>query len=273
MTKLMSAVRNSPTDTPPGLKDEKSGLPPILPMRSRMITTNASTTLANAVPMTTATARSTTLPRIRKSLKPLIMSVPSCAPGGGACGAAGVGWGVDPPPRVVPVSAEPGARVRPVCGAATRVTRVTDTPGVPSLLRGPRPVPDGDDETLPGLESTEATRHLGGLRGVEREGHSRRCPGAEPGRLLGVVHGEDDDVGRGPGPGAGRVEVDVVARPDADRGGVEDWHADRDPVSGLPREQVGAQQALGRHDVVHRQWRGDDTAHCSLDPREGQPRP
>ena len=36
--------------------------------------TKESTILPNAVPITTATARSTTLPRMRKSLKPLIMS-------------------------------------------------------------------------------------------------------------------------------------------------------------------------------------------------------
>ena len=38
----------------------------------------------------------------------------------------------------------------------------------------------------------------GGLRRVEGEGHASRRSGAEARRLLGVVHGEDDDVGRGP---------------------------------------------------------------------------
>ena len=50
--------------------------PPISPINgSRNDSVNAVTSAVKAMPMTTATARSTMLPRSRKSLKPLIMSV------------------------------------------------------------------------------------------------------------------------------------------------------------------------------------------------------
>src|SRR6476469_3097685 len=88
--------------------------------------------------------------------------------------------------------------VRPGCDAVTRVTRVTSTPGVQSLLRGPGPVSDGDDEALTGLECAQPARDLDGLTGVEREGHARRRPGTEAGRLLGITDGQHDDVGRSP---------------------------------------------------------------------------
>ena len=46
---------------------EKSGRPPAMPMIGVMMSfTNAVTTAPNATPITTATARSTTLPRNRK---------------------------------------------------------------------------------------------------------------------------------------------------------------------------------------------------------------
>src|SRR5689334_14402262 len=50
----------------------KSGCPPIAAMIGvRMSATNAVTTAPNAAPITTATARSTTLPRMMNSRKPL----------------------------------------------------------------------------------------------------------------------------------------------------------------------------------------------------------
>jgi len=59
-------------------------------------------------------------------------------------------------------------------------------------------VPDRDDQALTGLECAEPARDLGGLTGVEREGHAGRRAGTEAGRLLGVTDGQDDDVGRRP---------------------------------------------------------------------------
>ncbi len=47
-------------------------MPPTLPTMSKMMAVNASTTFAKAPPMMKATASSTKLPRIRKSLKPFI---------------------------------------------------------------------------------------------------------------------------------------------------------------------------------------------------------
>src|SRR4051812_24332598 len=56
----------------------KSGFPAIAAMRGvRMKLTNAVTTAVNAAPMTTATARSMTLPRMTKSLKPLSIGPPT----------------------------------------------------------------------------------------------------------------------------------------------------------------------------------------------------
>ena len=63
--KCCPLITTSPPFSPP---------PPIRPISgSRNDVVNAATSAVNAVPMTTATARSTTLPRSRNSLKPLIM--------------------------------------------------------------------------------------------------------------------------------------------------------------------------------------------------------
>src|SRR6476661_5391863 len=71
------AVRNGPTDTsPPGLKSSKFFAPPALPTSSMMILVNVVTTAANAEPMMNATASSTRLPRMMKSLKPF-MEIPA----------------------------------------------------------------------------------------------------------------------------------------------------------------------------------------------------
>src|SRR3954453_9590931 len=62
-SKTCSFTTNVPPSNPP---------PPTRPIKgSRNESVNAPTTAVNAAPMTTATARSTTLPRSRKSLKPL----------------------------------------------------------------------------------------------------------------------------------------------------------------------------------------------------------
>src|SRR5215212_6695639 len=63
--KCCSLISNSPAKVPPPLTRPISGV--------RNESTKAATTAVNAAPMTTATARSTTLPRSRKSLKPFIM--------------------------------------------------------------------------------------------------------------------------------------------------------------------------------------------------------
>src|ERR1700684_2973009 len=54
------------------LQAEKSGLPTIAARKGvRILPTNEVTTAPNAVPMTTATARSSTLPRVINCRKPL----------------------------------------------------------------------------------------------------------------------------------------------------------------------------------------------------------
>src|SRR2546430_14769092 len=67
---------------------EKSGFPAIAAMSGvRRSLTSAVTTAPNAAPMTTATARSTTLPRRMNSLKPLnILRFPSTRVSGRAYG-------------------------------------------------------------------------------------------------------------------------------------------------------------------------------------------
>jgi len=73
MRKATSAVRNGPTDTrPPGCHSSKFGAPPALASNSTMILVKAVTTAAKAAPMTNATASSTRLPRMMKSLKPFM---------------------------------------------------------------------------------------------------------------------------------------------------------------------------------------------------------
>jgi hypothetical protein len=53
---------------------------------------NAVMTAVNAAPMTIPTARSTTLPRMMKSLKPLSMSTPVCWPRGSTALLPGTGY-------------------------------------------------------------------------------------------------------------------------------------------------------------------------------------
>ncbi len=80
MAKLMTAVMNAPNRNFAPLASTiqtllKSGLPKMAAMSGEMTSsTSAFTTRPKAAPMTTATARSTTLPRMMKSLKPLSMT-------------------------------------------------------------------------------------------------------------------------------------------------------------------------------------------------------
>src|SRR5215813_308699 len=63
------------------LKAEKSGLPTIAAISGvRMLVTKDETTAPKAAPMTTATARSITLPRIMNCRNPLNISPPVCYP-------------------------------------------------------------------------------------------------------------------------------------------------------------------------------------------------
>ena len=63
-------MSQAPTSSPYGFQRLKSGSPPILPTRPMISATVAVTTLANAVPMTKATASSMRLPRRMKFLNP-----------------------------------------------------------------------------------------------------------------------------------------------------------------------------------------------------------
>ena len=66
-------MRNGPTDTsPPGWKSSKFLAPPAFVTSSMTIFVNVVTTAANAEAMMKATASSTRLPRMTKSLKPFM---------------------------------------------------------------------------------------------------------------------------------------------------------------------------------------------------------
>ena len=78
MTALMKAPYRNLLLLIVNVRPEKSGLPKIAAMSGvRMSATKAVTTAPNAAPMTTATARSTTLPRRMKSLEALDHDAPS----------------------------------------------------------------------------------------------------------------------------------------------------------------------------------------------------
>ena len=73
ITNATSAVRNWPTLIGPMATVSKFGLPPIRPMMSRTILVKVVTTVPKEVAMITATASSTRLPRMMKSLKPFMV--------------------------------------------------------------------------------------------------------------------------------------------------------------------------------------------------------
>src|SRR3954468_16944224 len=113
--KLSSALKNDPYVNRAPLivnaSDAKSGFPPIAAISGVMkLATNAVTSAPNDAPMTTATARSTRLPRNRKSLKPFTVHLPgrvrSGAPEQGHPGGIHA-HGRHPMPEGAPASAGP----------------------------------------------------------------------------------------------------------------------------------------------------------------------